>query len=254
MSVSLKPLGPLCFADIFDGRLQKLGVYERVVEGKSSDRHRSLTDGRNSLWVNGNPDPDICEIEVFGTNNPDRILDAITQTFAVKFASEFQAEYWGFGTEEEWETSRKLQRNDEIYRQLLKHLLGQSSEIGILPSDIPLLSVNLIKAHIAQSLIIQNPTVLTPERKQDLIKMVQSEVSKLYAILNHNEPDDEYVHHYDMSRRHQEDAHEGPLPLGGFIYQTNHLRQVVAVEQPDCRAAKNSQNGRRPDMDDEIPF
>jgi hypothetical protein len=47
MTTFCKPIGRLRFAALFDGRLQKFGVYQRVVEGKLSETHQSLTDGGN---------------------------------------------------------------------------------------------------------------------------------------------------------------------------------------------------------------
>jgi len=48
MTTFCKPIGRLRFAALFDGRLQKFGVYQRVVEGKSTETHQSLTDGPTS--------------------------------------------------------------------------------------------------------------------------------------------------------------------------------------------------------------
>jgi hypothetical protein len=48
----------------------------------------------------------------------------------------------------------------------------------------------------------------------------------------------------------REDEFEGPLPIGGFMFQIDR-GQVIAVERPNIRAEINT--GRRP-TDDEIPF
>src|SRR5262245_2497940 len=103
MTTFCKPIGRLRFAALFDGRLQKFGVYQRVVEGKSTETHQSLTDGTNIVCFCGQPNGYVAQIVVRGPNDPSSIFDAIFQALDVKIVTDREPEFWGFKTEQEWQ-------------------------------------------------------------------------------------------------------------------------------------------------------
>jgi hypothetical protein len=53
MSTDFRPLTPIRMEDLFDGRLEDVGVYEHHSKDATS-HNRCLTDGVNFLWVHSN--------------------------------------------------------------------------------------------------------------------------------------------------------------------------------------------------------
>ena len=53
MSTHFRPLIPIRMADLFDGRLESLGVHEHHSK-EATPNSKCLSDGRNFLWVYGN--------------------------------------------------------------------------------------------------------------------------------------------------------------------------------------------------------
>jgi hypothetical protein len=82
-----KSNSPLPYDEMFDGRLQRFGVYERI-GALTTVGHRSLTDGRNSLWVDAGHDGLLSKMTVWGTNDPKEIFAAMSGMFGVEFAPE----------------------------------------------------------------------------------------------------------------------------------------------------------------------
>ena len=83
MSTDYRPLTPIRMADLFDGRLEKLGVQEQHSD-EATPNSKCLTDGRNFLWFYGNEEGLASAFTRYGDNAPQRILRAISQEFNVK--------------------------------------------------------------------------------------------------------------------------------------------------------------------------
>jgi hypothetical protein len=89
------------FADLFDGRLKKHGVREKIrddttetdryLEGSDGVLSASRTEGGYSLF----------QREAF-SSIPRDVIDALTKEFEVDVVSEHNPRYWGFETAEEW--------------------------------------------------------------------------------------------------------------------------------------------------------
>ena len=79
MSTDYRSLSPIPFDELFDGRLEKFGVYEHIVPGEASDTERCLTDGRNRLWAYASEDGSI-DIRVAGFNFPSSPLIVLITT------------------------------------------------------------------------------------------------------------------------------------------------------------------------------
>ena len=101
MSTTLRPKDEINFEELFDGRLERFGIQEAIIEGSTSANNRCLTDGNNSLWIYGD---EVVEglIRYASNRNPEKILVAIEEAFDTDIFSEHQPQYWGFETEEEW--------------------------------------------------------------------------------------------------------------------------------------------------------
>jgi hypothetical protein len=64
-----------------------------------------LTDGRNYLWVYIDDDGFVSFTRYAPNGNPGKILSAVDEAFETYIASEYEPQYWGFDTEEEWEAA-----------------------------------------------------------------------------------------------------------------------------------------------------
>jgi hypothetical protein len=89
--------------DLFDGRLEDVGVYEHHSKEETS-RDRCLTDSVNFLWVYSNEEGLVSTFTRWAPNgNPQRILCAIADEFDVDIVSEYEPQFWGYEATEEWE-------------------------------------------------------------------------------------------------------------------------------------------------------
>ena len=105
MSTSYAPLEKIRSDDVFDGRLESRNIHEHVVPGQTTGSSRCLTDGEYYLWVHIDAHGFVDQIVRHGLNAPGFILGAIAEIFDIKIVSEHQPEFWGYATNEEWETA-----------------------------------------------------------------------------------------------------------------------------------------------------
>jgi hypothetical protein len=178
MSTYFHALTPIRMADLFDGRLDHVGVHEHQSEGTTA-HCKCLTDGRNFLWINGNNEGFISGFTRYGMNAPQRILGAIAAEFAVEIVSEYEPKYWGYETQEEWEAAwtemgRKEEQN--FYNEVAKFVRGESH-------DIILGTIGMIKAEIANRLIADSPDLLAEDKRSDLIKAVNLAYDRDHSVV-----------------------------------------------------------------------
>ena len=118
---------------LFDGRLEKFGVREQLTDD-TTETSKCLTDGRNWLWVYINDAGFVGGFRRYSPNGaPGKILNAIAQTFDTDIFSEYEPQYWGFDTQEEWYAwQEKLAKGDadDFYAELLKYLRGEPMKFG----------------------------------------------------------------------------------------------------------------------------
>ncbi len=151
MSTDYRPLTPIYFTDLFDGRLESAGVHEPPTEDRSS-RERCLTDGRNFLWVFCD-DKGLASFTRRGWNAPDRILRVIAEKFDVDIVSEYEPEYWGYETEEEWHAAWEAMGEKDVqdfYDEVVKFVRGESHNIE--PG-----TIGMTQAEIAKRLAAEFP-------------------------------------------------------------------------------------------------
>jgi hypothetical protein len=92
-------------------------------------------------------------------------LEAIEQSCDLAIASEYDHQYWGFETQEEWETFQVQMANEDrenFYIELLKYLQGK-------PNDIEPGTVGMDTAEIAKTLVEKDPALLLAVNKDKLL-------------------------------------------------------------------------------------
>lgn len=115
MSVDYRFEKEITIEELFDGRLERHGVFEETKEGRTSQDCRLLRMGCNGLWVSGDEVVDV--VTSPEENNPVNILSAILQTFDTCVFSEDEPQFWGYETQEEWDDAL-----DEVVRESLAEL------------------------------------------------------------------------------------------------------------------------------------
>ena len=170
MSTDYRPLKEIAACDLFDGRLEKFNVREDVGRG-TTERKRCLTDGCNYLWVFIGDDGFVRDFTRWMPNgNPGKILNAIAEIFDTDIVSEYEPQYWGFETEEEWDAAvnkRAEEHEREFYIELLKYCRGE-------PNNIKPGTAGMAMAEIAKKLGEKNPSLLLPENKDKLRNEIDS--------------------------------------------------------------------------------
>ena len=95
-------------------------------------------------------------------------MNAIGQVFETYIASEYEAKYWGFDTEEEWEAfQEKLSKEarDEFYVDLMKFLRNE-------PHDIAPGTNGMTMAEIGKALVEKDSSLVKSENKEKLLAKV----------------------------------------------------------------------------------
>lgn len=157
------------FTDLFDGRLEHFGIHEKIIDGQTSSNYRLLTEGSNGLWVWGNEV--VGTITRCGLNNPANILNAITDTFDTRLISEFDPQFWGFETDDEWEYARDeygKEGRGETYIEIMNFVSDKTNDIK--PG-----TTCMAQANIAKSLIAGNPILASPDQESTLMELIDRE-------------------------------------------------------------------------------
>ena len=152
------------FKELFDGRLEKFGVYNACTKVVTRT-WGCLHDDRNSLVVEGD---DVVEsMTGFGLfNATEKILTAITTAFNTKIFSEYQPRVWMYKTEEEWcrDQRKSIERNPVIfYNMVIKHVRGETQECAPFADG-------LLMVRVAKDLITENPDLASLEREMELME------------------------------------------------------------------------------------
>jgi hypothetical protein len=146
---------------LFDGRLENFGVREHVEPDTTTKNHRCLTDGRNYLWVCIDDAGLVDSIDRYGGNAPGKILNAIAEAFNTDIFSEYEPQYWGFDTQEEWDAAIKQmakESEEKFYISVINYVRGQ-------PNDIRPGTIGALEAGIAKKLVEEDPTVQSENRQ-----------------------------------------------------------------------------------------
>jgi len=155
------------FDELFDGRLEKYGIREKFAGDRTSLFSRVLTDGENYLWVYGEGTVS-CMTSYYPNGNPLKILKAIIKSFNTDIYSEFEPQYWGYETQEEWDAAEEAlnqQAKIETYTEIMKSIKGK-------PSNISPGTLGATWCKIAKQVISKDPSLAKPERMDDLMNTV----------------------------------------------------------------------------------
>jgi hypothetical protein len=142
-------------SDLFGGRLERFGIREHVTP-ETSETQRCLTDGRNFVWVWLTEDNFVSCLTRYGFNPPQKILNAISKLLDAEIFSEYQPQYWGFDTQEEWDAAEEEMANvgrNRFYAELRAYVRGE-------PNDIRPGTVGEKKAEIAKKLVQEDATII----------------------------------------------------------------------------------------------
>ena len=178
MSTDYCPLKKVPACDLFDGRLEAFGVREHVDPDGTAKPRRFLTDGRNYLWVHIDDNGFVDRLTRRGANAPGKILNAVAEAFETDIVSEYEPQFWGFDTQEEWDAhSERMSRESEenLYIEILKYLRGE-------PNGIQLGTIRMIYAEIAKKLVENDPALLSPSNKDKLRSEVQSSYERDHMV------------------------------------------------------------------------
>ena len=126
-------------------------------------------------------------------------MNAIGQVFETYIALEYEAKYWGFDTEEEWEAfQEKLSKEgrDEFYVDLMKFLRNE-------PHDFRPGTNGMTMADLAKTLVEKDPSLLNPENREKLLAKIDEVFLGEHAIQVKLTPEDIAV--AEMRVTHEDD-------------------------------------------------
>ena len=195
MSTDFRPLKHIAATDMFDGRLEAFGVREHF-NVDTTDTSRMLTDGRNYLWVYVRDDLVAAFTRYAPNGSPGKILSAIAEAFDVDIVSEYEPQFWGFDTEEEWQAAEAAiakEYDEQFFAEILKYLKGE-------PHDIRPGSVGMQTAEHAKKLVEEDPTLLLPANKSKFRDAIET-----YNLIITLSPE-------DLSSAEMIATHEDDLP------------------------------------------
>jgi hypothetical protein len=138
--------------ELFGGKLEKFGVRE-LVTSDTSEKYRCLTDGSNYLWVHIHDDWIVLSRQ--GGNAPGKIPSAIAEAFETEIFSEYEPQFWGFDSQEEWDAKMKEmddRHREEVYADVCAYVRGE-------PNDIQR-TIGETKAKIAKKLAEEDATIV----------------------------------------------------------------------------------------------
>jgi len=141
---------------------------------------KCLTDGPNFLWVHCNEEGLASFTRWRPNGDPQHILGAISEEFDVDIVSEYEPEYWGFATKEEWaaawadaawaEMCKKRDQDEQhFWNEVVRYAKGETAE---LEQSLYVSSAAAEMAQIAKNLISESPNLLVEDTRPDLIKVV----------------------------------------------------------------------------------
>ena len=198
MSTDYSTKEKISFADLFDGRLERYGVREHISEDSTENR-RCLTDGRNYLWVFAADDRTLEILKRYGGNAPGQILGAIAEAFDTDIFSEYEPQFWGFDTQEEWDRAwSKISEEHEakFHADIINYVAGE-------PNDLRPGSIGMIKANIAKDLIADSPDLISPDQKTELMEAIDQIYEGDHAVTI--KLDEEEIAEAQMAMAHEDD-------------------------------------------------
>ncbi len=175
MSTELAPLPDIEFAQLFDGRLERYGIKEKIV-ADPTEGTRYLV-GRDGFLQVHRAENGTCTFTRRGCV-PWSIYDALAEEFEVELVTEHDYRFWGFATEEEWDNWHKKlakEHEDSFYNDLLHYVRDE-------PNDLRPGSVGMIQAKIAKNLVEGDPGLAAPEKRDELLEAMRAIYDRDHAV------------------------------------------------------------------------
>jgi hypothetical protein len=168
MSTDYRPIPPIPFTELFDGRLDKYGVREKA-HADSTLRKRYLLGSDGVLEAYQNDDGTSSFSRRSFTPVPWTVIDALTEEFKIELVSEHDHRYWGFANEKDWtDWQAQLAKEDEdnFYKNLCHYLRGE-------PNDLRPGTIGMLKAEIAKDLVATDESLMAPSNRHLLLEAVK---------------------------------------------------------------------------------
>jgi hypothetical protein len=224
---------PLPYDEMFDGRLQRFGVYERI-GALTAVGHRSLTDGRNSLWVDAGHDGLVSKMTVWGTNDPKQIFAAMSGTYGVDIAPE--AEYNDERRKTEFDDKLYVAVSDQLHEEPSRTLASQ-----VLVAKDACDVLFKLRLLIGLELAKEDPTLMRLDKKRELLTRIDGvykSIERVFSADLHYASEIAYMDWNTLGRlKAEEDRAEGPTD-NAFLFQVNDDGTIIAVERPDIAAQR----------------
>ena len=138
---------------------------------ETTEKSRLLTDGCNYLWAYIDDDGFVGCLTRYAPNGaPGKILNALANVFDTDIVSEYEPQFWGFNTQEEWDACMEKmsqKAEEEFHIELLKYLRGE-------PNDIRPGTIGMGQAEIARTLVEKDPSLLLSVNKDKFRNEIQS--------------------------------------------------------------------------------
>src|SRR5262249_49330907 len=104
--------------------------------------------------------------------------DALFEAFGVDIVSEYQPEFWGFATMEEWDAAQEeiakvYEREFEV--DLMKYLRGEPN--GIQPD-----TIGMVQAEIGRKLVEENPNLMSESLRGELMAAIEVIFTKDHTV------------------------------------------------------------------------
>lgn len=167
------------FKELFDGRLERFGVYNACTK-VVTHTWGCLHDDRNSLIVEG--DELVESMSGFGLfNDTEKILTAITTAFNTKIFSEYKPQVWMYKTEAEWRRDRRNHTErtpDFFYNMVIKHVRGETQECAPFADG-------LLMVRVAKELIFENPDLASLEREMELMEKTNKRSIEIFNTITY---------------------------------------------------------------------
>lgn len=180
MSTYYQTMKKVFAADLFDGRFDAFGVKEHFTE-ETTEHARLLTDGHeNYLWVYVDDDGFVERLTRYLPNGaPGKILAAIAEACDTQIVSEYEPQFWGFNTQEEWDAyqlgvAREHEREFRV--EILKFVRGQ-------PNDIRSGTIGMQQAEIAAKLVADDPTLLLAANHEELWAAIKTTYGRDHLVV-----------------------------------------------------------------------
>ncbi len=178
MSTDYRPLKEIRASDLFDGRLGRFKVHEHLKPDETNETRRCLSDGRNFVWVYIGDDGNVASLSRYGCNAPGRILASIAEAFDTQIVSEYQPQFWGFDTQQEWDAYLEKIKNEHkelFYLEILKHLRGAANDIK--PG-----TIGMIQAQIASRIVANEPELMLVQNKDRLLSAIDEIYEREHVV------------------------------------------------------------------------